>query len=245
MSSTLQITDSIYGRILTCVGYPIITESDLKLTSDQIKDLLILPALEDYFRYFPIKNRQTYSVSSNISIDFPDSDTIGIVDARININPYSTGIRTGNPLINELNIKAGSSFNSRKWGTDNDYGYADVKIITRFRRHAALESGKAFTVKVDFTERELTGYTNTYGKLLVVWAKKSEDFDDVKFNQLQDAINLAQSYIMNYFGTIWSLDNSSLPNELDPSELLSQSSDKKQEVLEKWGAHTKPIVVRN
>ena len=47
--STLTIDDYSYHRILTCVGWPIITEADLKVDSDFIKDYLILPPLKNIF----------------------------------------------------------------------------------------------------------------------------------------------------------------------------------------------------
>jgi hypothetical protein len=158
--------------------------------------------------------------------------------------PYTSGIRTGNPLINELNIRQGSSFRSKKWDTDNDYDYTVVRTVDRLRKNAVMEKGKTFTVKVDHENRVVEGYTNTYGKLLIEWAKKSEDFSDVKFVQQENAIKLAQAYVMNYFGRLWSMDNANLPNELDPSELLSQASDFKDEIITKWNAHAKPVVVR-
>ena len=241
----LTITDTLFHRILTIVGYPVIGVGDLGISEDDIKDLLISPALEDYYRYFPIKVRAVTTISTDFSVAFPDDNTFGVLDVRHNKHPYSAGgARTAHTLINDLIITQGSSFSMKKWGTENSYDYHQVRIMDRLRRDAVTEKAKTFTVVVDHENRVVSGYVNTYGKLLIVWAKRSENFASVKFNQQEDAIKLAKSYVANYFGVLWSLDNSSLPNELDPSELLSQSESLKTEVMKKWTAHTKSILVR-
>ena len=80
----IQIPEPIFGQMLTVLGYPFITVApdsaenvkgfDLELTSKQIKDFIIEPALLEYYRWFPIELTTTQSVSSNFEIQFPNED---------------------------------------------------------------------------------------------------------------------------------------------------------------------------
>lgn len=243
----LTIPDNIYHRILTIIGYPIIEENDLGMTEDQIKDLLILPPMKSvYFAYFPKISRKSYTVSSTFSVDFPDEYTFSIKDARINTRPYHGGGKVANPLINELNIRIrqSGSMGMNMWGTENDYGYSQVKVYESMERQAYIESDRATRIYVNYDERKLEGYTNTYGDLSVDWAQYSNDWTHVRFQHEEELIKLAQAYIAEYFGNLWGMDNANVPNELDGGDLLSKGEDLRQEVMEKWAARAKPVILR-
>lgn len=245
--ATLQIPDDIYQRILTIVGYPVVEETDLGLTPDQIKDLLILPPVKNvYFSYFPRTEQANHTVSSTFNIDFPDEQTFAVRDARINTRPYHGGGKVANPLINELNIRIrqGGGMGMKMWGTENDYGYSQVKIFESRERQAYIEEDRATYIFVNYDERRLEGYTNTYGDLAVDWAKWSNDWSHVRFHHQEEVIKLCQAYIAEYFGNLFNMNNANVPNELEGADLLSRADDLRQEVMEKWAARAKPVVLR-
>lgn len=242
----LQLPDNIYHRILTIVGYPIVREEDLGLTQDQIVDLLILPPVKNvYFAYFPKLLRESYIVDSSFSVDFPNEYVFGVRDSRINTRPYHGGSKVANPLINELNIRVRSSGGGTKmWGTENDYGYTSVKIFESRERQAFIDEDRATKIYVDYSNRTLEGYTNTYGDLSVDWAQYSDTWDDVRLHHEEELIKLCQAYVAEYFGNLWNMSNASVPNELDGSDLLSRAEDLRQEVMDKWAARAKPVILR-
>jgi len=229
------------------MGYPVISEDELGVTVENIKNLFILPVLKNiYFNYFPIRTKVTYGITTTFEYDFPDVNTYGVYDARINTKPYTGGaVKVLHPLINEINIKQSTAHSQRMWGTDNDYGYGEVRIADKLRTDARMEDIKSFSFKVNYEERKIEGYTNVYGRMTVVWAKFSENWSDIKYQREEDTIKLAQSYILRYFGNLWNMDNAKLPSTIDPSEILSRSDDLYEEVITKWNAFTKPTIVRN
>lgn len=244
MASTLTIPDNIYQRILTIVGYPVVEEADLGVSADQIKDLFILPPMKSvYFAYFPKIERASHQVSSQFDIAFPDEFTFGIRDARINTQPYHGGGKVANPLINELNIRVGGS-SVNKWNTGNDYGYSQVQIYKSIERQAYIESDRATKIYVDYENRTVSGYTNTYGDLSIDWAKYSNDWADVRFHHEEELIKLCQAYVAEYFGNLWNLDNANVPNELEGADLLSRADDLREEVMDKWTKRAKPVLLR-
>jgi hypothetical protein len=243
----LTIPENIYSRILTVMGYPIVREEDLGLTADQIKDLLILPPVQSvYFAYFPRVNEASYTVSSRFSIPFPTENTFAVRDARINTRPYHGGGKVANPLINELNIRvrSGGGMGMNMWDTENDYGYSSVRIYESLERQAYIESDRATKIYVNTQDRTVEGYTNTYGDLAVDWAEYSTDWSAVRHQHQEEVIKLAQAYVADYFGNLWNMGNANVPNELDGGELLSKAEDLRTEVMEKWAARAKPVLLR-
>lgn len=246
MASTLTISDDLYHRILTVIGYPVIDATDLSLTDDQVKDLIILPVLTDtYFLLFPIKELYQATVTANFSYAFPDAQTFGVVDARVNTRPYDGSAKTANPIINDLIITQGPGGRSmKKFGTDNDYGFTAVKILERMERDAVVQNEKAVKIIVNHEDRVVEGYTNTYGNISITWAKYSEDFGDVQFRFRADAIKLAQARLMEYVGLLREQSVDDLPTQLDGADFLQKADTYKDEVMDKWNAHTKVIMLR-
>jgi len=241
---SLLINNADYNRIMTIVGYPTISATDLELTDDQIKALYILPVLKDmYFVQFPLLEYYQASVTSNFSIAFPDSYTYGVLDTRINTRPFDGSARTANPILNDLIITEGGR-SQRMWGTPYDYGYSQVKIMERIERDATIQSEKATKIRVNHDTRVVEGYTNTYGALSITWAKYSRNFNDVKFNLKNDVIKLAQAQILEYLGMLRNQATNDLPTELDGSEFLQKAETYRDEVMEKWRNHTKVIILR-
>lgn len=239
--ATLSIPDDIYQRILTCIGYPIVQESDMGLTKEQILDLLILPPLKNvYYKWFPILERQDYDSASSFEIDFPDEQTFDVTDVRL----VWQGVgKTGHPLLDELNIKVKGQTRN-KWATGNDYGYTQVYNAERAYSRARIQNIKALKQWVDYQNRKLKGRTNTTGKISVTWAKWANDWSGVKFKFEEDVIKLCQSYILQYFGNLLNQGTGDLPTELTGDEMISRSEDLYDQVMEKFRQYTKPVVLR-
>lgn len=242
--SNLQISQNDYHRILTCVGYPVISETDLGVSADNLKDLFILPALQNvYFKWFPIKDNQDYSINSTFNIDFPDINTFGVLDVRFIWRTYGYGVKTGNPLIDERNISPARKAKNM-WDTGNDYGYSQVDQMEKAYQRAKLQNEKAVKKSIDYQNRKITGYTNTSGRLSVIWAKYSTDFNDVEHRFKEDVIKLSQSYILQYFGRLYNQGAAGLPTEIDGNDFVDRADELYEEVMTKFKQFTKPIILR-
>jgi len=241
----LTISDYDYQRILTAVGYPVITEEDLGITADDIKNLLILSSLKNvFFKWFPVLDREQVSIGTSFSIDFPDEYTFGVTDIRL-VPPGSGTSKTSNPLINEAIIKVRSGGHYNKWGSGNDYGYSQVYEMEKARAQSAISINKSLKKIVDYTNRKITGYSNIAGELSITWAKFSEDFDDVPHKFKEDVIKLAQSAVLRYFGMLrnQSVDNG-IPSSLDGTEFLDRADTLEEEVMNKFKNFSKVVLIR-
>jgi hypothetical protein len=243
--SELTLPDDIYFRIMTAMGYPIVTEEELGVTREQIEDLLILPALKNvYFKWFPKQEFDSHRITTQFDIDFPDEFTWGIIDLRLNTNPYWATQKTGNPLINEMSIKISSGGYNNMWNSGNDYGYSAAEYSQRALRQSVVDTYKGFKKTIDYKNRKVTGYTNVSGELSITWAKFSYDWADVDFRFEEDTIKLAQSYVLQYFGQIRNQINTNNADELDGGDLIDRAETLYSEVMEAWRGYPKVTILR-
>jgi len=242
---SITIDSDTFNEIMLVTGYPIITTSDLNLTEEQIKQLLIWPAMRIYFNFFPKRIENQYTVgTSTFSIDFPRATTFGVLDARLSTARFSGLGVTNNPFINAQNIAVSGGRRIGKYGTENNYDFNLVRILERSERQSIIDSRKAFKVRVNETDRTLSGYSNITGKLAVIWADYSEDWDDIVFSKIEDVKKLAQANILEYFGTLRGQQNSDVPNSFNYDLFLDKARDLKDEVMEKFKAYSKVILLR-
>lgn len=236
----LTINQNHYDEILTEVGYPIITPNLLELTENQIKNLLIWPALREFFKWFPITSEQQIQASSTFEVDFPNSTTFGVVDVRLTTSAYRGSGVTANPLINETNIKVSRG---GRYGTRNNYEHAVAMYTEKLERISAIEYQKVFRVRTD--NRKVYGYTNTLGVISIIWADYSEDFNDVPFEHISEVIKLAGANILRYLGMLRNQDTSDLPNEMSGDEFISRADELEETIIDEWKKHTKVVITRS
>lgn len=242
--ATITVPDNIYQRILTCIGYPIVQESDMGLTEDQILDLLILPPLKNvYYKWFPVLERKDYDTAAQFEVDFPDEQTFDVIDIRLVWQGVGGVGKTGNPLLDQLNIKVkGQSRN--KWDTGNDYGYTQVYYTEQAYSRARIQNVKALKQWIDYENRKVKGHTNATGKISITWAKWSNNWSGVRFKFEEDVIKLCQSYILQYFGNLLNQGTGDLPTELNGDQMIDRAETLYDEVMEKFKQYSKIVILR-
>jgi hypothetical protein len=243
--AVFSIPDPVYTRIMSSMGFPIVSEDDLGVSKDFIVDTLIYPAVLYYFKFFPKKEKLIYQVDMNFQIPFPDDSTIGVLDARLNSNVLGGGTHIMNPLINEANITAVSTGGSRgMWGTGNDYGYGMARTAKSFERQGIIENTRTFRINVDESNRLVDGFSNIFGRLQVTWAKSSSDWADVSFRRQEETIDLAKAYVLRYFGELRNQATSQLPTEMTGDGLLTRSDALQEKIETLWTEFSKVVIMR-
>jgi len=239
----INISDANYYEILVEVGYPVVKESDLEFTRQQLEDYFIFPAMREYFSWFPKIEYQTAYVASAFSFDFPDETTYGIIDARINTAITGDG-KTSSPFVNSLFFK-NSTGGSRMYGTDNDYGVSEARYLERSYKKATNNFIKAQRIDVDANLKKVTGYSTVNGELTIQWAKYSTNFDDIPFKRKTEVINLAKSKILRGFAMLRSQFDSDTGGGFNTSDFISRADDLEEKTMEKWRAISKVAIIRN
>jgi hypothetical protein len=243
----ITIDDTTLRRIKSKLAYPLLDEG--VLDDEELKIYSVKPALDEYFRWFPKQERLQQDVSGSFTVDFPDTYTYGIVDARL--SPVTNGninSITGNRILDIVTVN--------RYG--GRYSYSDGIYGTRFhfsginrareveRQLRNMELGKTDNSRVIVIpeERKVGGYTSESATLSIIWAKWSEDFTDVRFERKEEVIELAQAYMLQHMSDVVGLiSNPNIDLDIDAGELQSKAEDLREKVLESWKEFPKVVVL--
>lgn len=238
----MNIENKEYKEIIMEVGYPIVSEDDLEFSREDIEDLMIFPAMREFFIWFPLTEFQSLQITDSFEVDFPDDKTFGIVDARINSN-ISGGSLTASPFINELLITQRME-SSRMYGTRNDYGMMEARRMQKSYAQTAQNSIRARDIRVDEQNKKVFGYSTIQGELVITWAKYSDNFNDIPYRRKQEVIDLAKANVLRAFGMLRGQLDTDTGVSFNEGDMISRADDLEQKVLDKWRGMTKVVVIR-
>lgn len=244
LPETIVIDKSYIQEILSIVGYPVLDtdNDDFELSEEQIKTLIIKPALREYFKFFPITQEAYYDVYNTFAIDFADSLTFGAVDVRFNTQGMFFLNPTGNPMV-DARFWWGSNYNPYGNATyDYDLRYAYMK--ERVTNQSMIDSTKAARFIVNQNSRRVEGYSNTPGKLNIIWAKYSNDFNAVPFARINEVLDLCKANLLERLVMMRGQLISGLPNSFNISLFETKAKELKGEVFETWKNFTKVIILK-
>jgi hypothetical protein len=242
----VAVPQSIVKRITASLGTPILDlADDLLIDDEMIKELFIRPAMQLYFTYWPKLLKEEYAISQSTSIPFPNDNVYGIAQARVammqNANSWSRS-----PFINEVLRKQVSSYGGYgvQPGTRRDpYITAGtlIKEQTESLSYISLRRAGAFTV--NNKERRLEGFSNVAGILIVSWAQYFWDWDEIKFEHVEDVIECCKMYALRYVGGIRSQSDPNTGVTLDGSSFLEEANRLEEKIINnKWEGRV-PILV--
>lgn len=240
LEAPITIEDQDYHEILTPVGYPFVAESDLEFDATEIKQHFILPAMREYFKWFPFTEITAQTVSNRFEIAYPDLTTFGVVDARLNASPPG-GTSVSNPLINELLYTRRST---GRYGIRHNYDMTQARIIEKMENQSFINYGRAFRVMINKQNRTVTGYTTITGELAITWAKYDSEFSSIPFNHVRDVIKLSQAYLLQGIGELRGQSANNTEVEFNAQNFLDKASKLEEEVMERFKAHTKVVLMR-
>ena len=240
----MNIPEKTMKRILSPIGYPVVRLDDITgglMDESDVIEQLIWPAVQEYYEFMPMVDKQTYSFNYNFEVPFPDDYTFGIVSHKF-IDGVSGG-RTASPFMNAMlystNRMAGTNYSTKR-----HYDMTSALMMEKAERESYSNSQKAQKVNLDRKNKKAWGYSNIGSRIEIGWAKYSEDWLDIPFADESDVVKLCQSNVLQFFGDLRNQETGSLPTELSGDDFVSRAEDLRQEVIEKWHDRTKGIVIR-
>ena len=183
------------NEIKSALGYPIVCQLDWGSATnddDYIKKYIISRVMRTYSTYFPKLTDVDYTVSQQFNIPYPTDPTIyKAFKWFFNYKAPVQGAYT-NPffLQTQLLYRGSNTFGNE----------SPMNIAELFSREATAESIANY-IKVERItdhqeERKLTGYCNISSILMVRWASYITDFEQIKFQEKETAMELAKAYLM-------------------------------------------------
>lgn len=237
----ITISDANLNEIMLAVGVPVLDVSDFELSKDDIKTLCVLPAARQFYQFFPLKEETDNAIGTSFSIDFPDAETFGALDVRLNTSAYGASGATKNPFVDEVNFRPGYR---GLYGTGYDYNTFQSDVYAKLERQTLINKNKAFRVQINESERKVTGYSNAVGTLTIIWAKYSNSFEDIPYNRFQEVIWLAQSNLLRALGMIRGQLDADTGAEFNYDMFIKRADELEEKVMNKWKNFTKPVILR-
>jgi len=233
----MNISEFDLKEIASAVGYPAVPLELLELSEDAIKNYSIMPTLRLYYRAFPIVERQALYVTGEFGVPFPDEWVFGVKDARISV-AGRTGVKaTMNPFINATFIRSSNT----KYSTDyRDYNSSLIEMVGA---KTAIDTFSAKKIHVDAQNREVTGYSNSQGELIIEWAKYSDDFEDIPFIQKSEVIAVCQGALCEHLNIIRGQAMANQGVDFNDN-VFAQKIDRANEIKDKWLNRTKVVILR-
>ena len=243
---TISIEDKWMNQIKTIIGYPKITQ--LILTDQEIKDLCIEPALREYFKKFPKRDvfEQWTTRDTVYTLAFPDAFTFGVLDARITDRRTAT-VGSQSSFWELIKFQQFGGSNITLYGVKgfNPNGLRQANLTQFQGLNAYRKTYKTEFLDISTEDRELRWYTNQEGTIQIEWAKWSNDFADVKYQQIKNVIKLAQSYVLRQASDmVGIMEDTGLEIAMKPDVMITRAEKLEVDVFEEWKEITDIVMIK-
>lgn len=238
---TVKIPDDELYIICTELGVPFIRFEELEYTRQEILDFMIKPAIQEYFKWFPKIDIQTYPINTAGAqeYEFPT----GAYDVvHIGVNQGVTQGSTSNILLryfdevvwNSQSPSMGNVGGARSPHTRmNDFGsmmmdravrQGMINYAARVHHDIISRNGKKF----------VRAYSNKPGTMQIHFAMQTLDWNDTDFTRRPELRDLCKANVLRAFGNLRAQAKSDVPGAVDYKEWISESKTLKEAVLKDW-----------
>jgi hypothetical protein len=246
----VSIADNWLAQIKSVLGYPV--TGNILLEDDQIKELCVFPALQQYSIKFPQEHTDQYPISGNLEVPFPNDATFGTLDSRVINKIAGQTPQSGSNffqlyLFNQTRYNGGRSpWNVKGYGTRYNFNNLQEQQFMQNQLNDTINNQYGtFKSKVDYQNRKVIAYSSIGAILQITWASYSFNFNSVKFSYTRDVIKLAQGYLLLHLADIGSLmEDSEQTIKLNAEALKTRGSDLITEVTTRWIAVPSVVILR-
>jgi hypothetical protein len=222
----IQISDADYHSILAGIGYPALDEDSIYsiITKEQIKELVIEPSLEDYYKFFPKRDTVTVASPGSGAIASFDCTTISGIQAPIigiikmqfikqsSSTPGQSIMDNGSFYPNaffsasQVISVGGSNFGvGSQYGSPYGYGQESIVYLKRFYTSSVESSNKVYP-----------------------------DIDNIQFTKKRSFINYCKGKLKLQVAETLSLIELDLPAQLNQDALQDKGEKLIEDELTHW-----------
>lgn len=245
---SLIIDQDNYEYVLSALGYPAVDHSELSsvVTEEAVKGFCILPSLKEYFRWFPIYERQSIAVAGGTTggVEYPDSYTYSIAHHAFTSDTDSKDVSyafQGNPFVTQ---KYYSNASTGMFGSRFNYGFDSIGTTLRNSDDIVRNSNRVVRVNTDEQNRKIEYYVNESGYIELTWAKWSDDFSKVPWNRQREVLELSKAELLLWTAGVLSQMNPEFPSEFNYDDMQTRGEDIKEAITEKWKGFTKAVAIK-
>ncbi len=263
--SSVMISDSDLNMIMSEIGMPFLEWDEVEYSRETICELCVKPALQRYYREYPIVERiqmGPYSPRDMVEIPLPENCT-GVLRAEFRQGGTATagGFNGVHQYMNEkyqlgtmgtggYRMGRGIRYNKPVPGyTGNGNGsLQSLSMLNRSISQAVTNYHKRVRFNIEINketgQRVAKGFSSIGGMLDVEFKYWSPNFDLVEFDCLEFVRNYASAKALRALSSIRMLLKSDTPGALDFSSYASRAKELEDRVEEFYKARPKSIVLR-
>lgn len=259
-TADIVIPDDELEKILFEVGVPFLTMEELEFPRNKLVNLGVGPAMQEYFKYFPIVKPEVMSQTANVAgqmfeFEMPEG-AYGAVRAFVNQGyTGTTGNAMGNPLhffANEVvTWGGGAGWSPVRHNANKSPGFANLQgfgtmALDRAARQGIVNYAARFHFRIERRGRKkyMVGYANKAGAVEVHWAYASNKWHDIDYARQPEVRKLSTAYILRGLGMLRQQVNTDIPGQVDYSNFVSRADALEQEVIEFWKSIPRTAMVR-
>jgi len=251
---TVEISDEQLNMILLEAGVPFITLQEIEYNRDTILNLMVKPAIEEYYRWFPLIEIIGKPITNSIEIPLPPHIKHvlyayvipGFVTSQYDIkNPIN---RYYDEVV--LNTQVGGAFSAPYQMMGRRQGFADVTGLTthimgRALRQGIINYGNRTRLRYDIVNRVLKGYSNTRGIAEVVGAIVSYKWEHIPYTRQREVRELATAKVLRSLGALRTLSSDKLQGNLNGDKYIERATELEKNIIEKWSSETNTLFIRS
>lgn len=240
-TAQVLIPDEELDVILRSVGVPFILYDELEFSRQQIKDLAIRPAFQEYFKWFPKRERYTYPIAYNSVIEeqFP-TGAYEILHIAVNQGIARGQIR--NPLLRYFDeviwtANNPSVYASRSTGSPRtQVGDWSSMLMNRAERQALVNYATRVHHHTEWRDgvKYLVAYSNKLGSLEVHYAFESLNWADTEFARRPELRKLCEAEILHTLGSLRSQVKTDIPGAMDYRDWVTRADTIRKDVQADW-----------
>jgi hypothetical protein len=226
------------GLIKSVLAYPY--SEEVLLTDCQISELVIYPALLEYFTKFPIAVKDQFFVGETIVIPFPDQFTFGVLDCRIT-GKFAQSSGRAPSFYSLILFNKYSPFSSGMYSSYSNkfrgYNPNGIRQSTLNYRQVfdSIGNQMSWSPIIDKVNRTVTIDANTSSYCDLTWSKYSNRFDSIPFERKMEVINLCQSNLIQTFVDSMQISQeTSAEVQIGISEMQTRATELRERVISKW-----------
>ena len=250
--------------ILRDAGVPFVKFNELEYDVETLRYLVVRPAIEHYYKFFPIIKPETIPVRAQgrFEKELPKDPNFITVRAVFgtNASQAAQGSGMGNPfqyyrdqMIGGL-FMGGHAFGrpqgrpgraGRTMGTAINHNdvIGNMFHMTTYNSMLNRYSRVKYTLRRD--ENRVEGYHTGARYVTIEWAYMSSDWEDIPHDRKLEVRELAKAYALRTFGMLRSQTPDNSPGKIDYAGWVEKADQIEEKVLTHWSEFTKPVVIRN
>lgn len=249
IGTPLRISEYDFNAICSEAGIPYLSLDELELSFAQICNVCILPALDEYYKHFPIVKDVPigpYTSNQEFDIILPEGchDAILYMTMGTQTDGGANGQNPLSMLRESLMYGTYGSNYGNRWGMRTGYhevpGWTGESSGARYsgQSQKALRQSNLNMIRREHYRREvdeehrvhIKGYSTIGGLLNGKFLCHSNYFDDVDYESKTNVRKLATSKVLRFLGML----RGSVETKLQTSEFISRATTLETEVQQNW-----------